>query len=96
MVYMSADFPWGDLTNNKYINNIKTVLKPWGKEIWLALNDKYCYKRIEIHAGFKTSYQIHNFKLETNYIIKGDAEVWLENVDGIVEKFFMKEGDFSR
>lgn len=94
MVFMSGDFPLGDLTNNKYINNVKTVLKPWGKEIWLALNDKYCYKRIEIHAGFKTSYQIHNFKLETNYIIKGDAEVWLENDDGIVEKFFMKEGDF--
>ena len=58
---------------NKYINNQKIVEKPWGREIWLELNEKYCYKRIEIKAGFKTSYQFHNFKLETNYIIKGNA-----------------------
>jgi NDP-sugar pyrophosphorylase family protein/mannose-6-phosphate isomerase-like protein (cupin superfamily) len=80
--------------SSQYINNKKKVIKPWGKEIWLALNDKYCYKRIEINAGFKTSYQYHNFKLETNYIIKGRAEVWLENDNNIVEKFLMNEGDF--
>ena len=79
---------------NKYINNQKIVEKPWGREIWLELNEKYCYKRIEIKAGFKTSYQFHNFKLETNYIIKGNAEVWLENDDNIVQKFNMSEGDF--
>jgi len=87
-------FSIGDMTKNKYINNNKTVLKPWGKEIWLELNEKYCYKRIEILSGFKTSFQYHNFKLETIYIIKGDAEVWLENDDGVVETFFMKAGDF--
>lgn len=84
----------GDMENNKYINNKKIVEKPWGKEIWLELNDKYCYKRIEIKSGFKTSFQIHNFKRETNYIIQGKAEVWLENDDGIVEKYYMNEGDF--
>jgi NDP-sugar pyrophosphorylase family protein/mannose-6-phosphate isomerase-like protein (cupin superfamily) len=84
----------GDIKDNKYINNKKIVEKPWGREIWLELNDKYCYKRIEIKAGFKTSYQIHNFKLETNYIIKGNAEVWLENDNGIVDKFYMNEGDY--
>jgi len=90
----SGDFPLGIIDENPYINNRKIVEKPWGREIWLELNDKYCYKRIEIKAGFKTSYQIHNFKKETNYIIQGNAEVWLENDSGIVEKFFMKEGDF--
>jgi len=82
------------MVNNRYINKGKVVLKPWGKEIWLELNDKYCYKRIHINSGFKTSYQIHNFKLETNFIISGEAEVWLENDDGIVEKFIMNAGDF--
>lgn len=82
------------MDNNQYINNKKIVIKPWGKEIWLALNDKYCYKRIEINAGFKTSFQYHNFKLETNYIIKGTAEVWLENDNNIIETFIMNEGDF--
>ncbi len=72
----------------------KEVTKPWGKEIWLELNDHYCYKRIYINAGTRTSFQYHNKKYETNYIIKGEAEVWLENDSGVVEKLKMKEGDF--
>lgn len=73
---------------------MKTIYKPWGKEEWLELNDKYCYKRIYINAGTKTSYQYHDKKLETNYIIEGTAEIWLENDEGIVEKKIMKAGDF--
>lgn len=72
----------------------KVVHKPWGKEEWLALNDAYCYKRIYINAGYKTSYQYHEFKQETNYIIEGTAEVWLENDEGVVEKKIMKAGEF--
>ena len=33
-------------------------------------------------------------KLETNYIIEGEAEVWLENEDGVVERKKMKKDDF--
>ena len=72
----------------------KEVTKPWGKEIWLELNERYCYKRIYINAGTRTSFQYHNFKRETNYLIKGEAEIWLENDAGVVEKFKMKEGEF--
>lgn len=72
----------------------KVVHKPWGKEEWLELNDSYCYKRIYINAGYKTSFQYHKLKRETNYIIDGTAEVWLENDDGVVEKKTMKAGDF--
>jgi len=72
----------------------KIVHKPWGKEEWLALNEFYCYKRIYINSGYKTSYQYHQFKHETNYIIEGTAEVWLENEDGVVEKKILSAGDF--
>ena len=72
----------------------KVVHKPWGKEEWLELNDSYCYKRIYINSGYKTSYQYHNFKKETNYIIEGKAEVWLEDDEGIVQKKIMGAGDF--
>jgi mannose-6-phosphate isomerase len=72
----------------------KVVQKPWGKEIWLALNEYYCYKRIHINAGTKTSFQYHEKKRETNYIISGEAEVWLENAEGVIEKIQMKAGDF--
>lgn len=73
---------------------MKTVIKPWGKEQWLELNEKYCYKRIYINSGYKTSYQYHEKKRETNYIISGTAEVWLENDSGIVEKKIMNAGDY--
>ena len=72
----------------------KVVHKPWGKEEWLELNDAYCYKRIYINAGYKTSFQYHEFKKETNYIISGEAEVWLENDKGVVEKKIMRGGEF--
>jgi len=73
---------------------MKTVIKPWGKEVWLELNEKYCYKRIHINAGYKTSYQYHEKKRETNYIISGTAEVWLENDNGVVEKKIMNAGEY--
>ena len=73
---------------------MKTVYKPWGKEEWLELNERYCYKRIYINAGYRTSYQYHEFKRETNYIIEGEAEVWLENDQGVVEKKIMKAGEY--
>jgi len=79
------------------INNIdsaKTVVKPWGKEIWLELNERYCYKRIYINAGTRTSFQYHEKKIETNYIIAGEAEVWLENDEGKIEKKKVGANDF--
>ena len=75
-------------------NTPKVVTKPWGREEWLALNTHYCYKRIYINAGTRTSFQYHEKKHETNYIISGEAEVWLENDHGELEKIYMKAGDF--
>jgi choline kinase/mannose-6-phosphate isomerase-like protein (cupin superfamily) len=73
---------------------LKTVYKPWGKEEWIELNEKYCYKRIYINKGYKTSFQYHNFKHETNYIISGEAEIWLEDEYGVLNKSIMVSGDF--
>lgn len=75
-----------------------TVKKPWGKEVWLELwqgpkGHGYCYKRIYIKRRTKTSLQYHSKKIETNYIIKGRAEVWLENDSGEIIKKMMKVGD---
>lgn len=78
--------------NNRRFPEI--VKKPWGKEVWLELNANYCYKRIYINAGARTSFQYHEKKRETNYIIKGEAEVWLENKKGRVEVKRMKANDF--
>lgn len=72
----------------------KRVEKPWGHEEWLALNEFYCYKRIHINSGHRTSFQYHNHKYETNYIISGTTEVWLENDNGIIEKSVMSAGEY--
>ena len=62
-----------------------TVRKPWGHEIWLELNEHYCYKLIYMKKGNKSSLQMHEKKIETNYVIEGEAEVLLERPDGTME-----------
>jgi mannose-6-phosphate isomerase-like protein (cupin superfamily) len=70
------------------------VNKPWGHEEWLALTRAYAYKRIYIRAGQRTSLQYHERKIETNYIISGEAEVWLQGPSGDIRKERMCAGDY--
>lgn len=63
--------------SNCLVGTPKVVNKPWGKELWLEINEYYCYKRIYLNAGCRTSLQYHNFKQETNYVIAGKARVLL-------------------
>jgi mannose-6-phosphate isomerase len=72
---------------------MKVVNKPWGREIWLELNDRYCYKRVYVRAAHRTSLQRHLLKLETNYVIEGEAEVWLEDDSGVIRKSRMTKDD---
>lgn len=83
------------------------VTKPWGLEVWLHQPTEeemftglgYCYKRIYLNAGQQTSLQYHEKKSETNYIIKGRAEVWLqdsagkkiERINGNIYRFSVKK-----
>lgn len=54
--------------------NIYKVKKPWGYELWInSLNNEFAFKKIFIRKGFQTSLQYHNFKRETNLILKGSA-----------------------
>ena len=68
------------------------VEKPWGYELWLELNEFYAYKLIHMNAGNKSSLQSHDYKIEANYVIKGEAEVLLENDEGILESKIFKAG----
>jgi mannose-6-phosphate isomerase-like protein (cupin superfamily) len=70
------------------------VRKPWGREEWLALNRAYAYKRIYIQAGQRTSLQYHERKIETNYIISGEAEVWSQDETGVLRGREMGAGQF--
>ena len=57
---------------------LKKVSKPWGYEIWLALNDKYCFKQLVIHKGHRFSLQYHKIKRETIFIESGQANVTID------------------
>ena len=71
----------------------KRVVKPWGWEDWLEHNDWYCFKVILIKAGTRTSFQYHEIKHETNYIISGNADLLLENENGQMETHRVGPGD---
>ncbi len=49
----------------------KTVLKPWGREIWFARNRRYVGKILIIEKGRRLSRQYHKVKRETLYLFKG-------------------------
>ena len=56
---------------------MKTVDKPWGREEWIVLNDKYCLKRLYINAGEKLSLQYHEEKTETLILEEGICDLIL-------------------
>ena len=69
------------------------VEKPWGYELWLELNEHYAYKLIHMKKGFQSSLQWHEKKVETNYVIEGEAEVLLQDENGEMESRVYKVGE---
>ena len=55
------------------IMEIKKVTKHWGYELWIADGSitPYASKRIMFKAGNRTSLQVHEYKIETNYVLNG-------------------------
>ena len=53
--------------------DIKKVNKHWGYELWIADGSAtpYASKRILFKAGNRTSLQVHEYKIETNYVLSG-------------------------
>ena len=79
----------------------KVVTKPWGKEVWLNYvsgervgeNEKrYAFKKLYINSGTKTSFQYHEKKEETNFLVKGRVEAWFETAPGYIEKKVLQAG----
>jgi len=71
----------------------KVVTKPWGAETWLIEHEDFCCKVIRLIKGSKTSYQWHRQKEEINFVRSGEAELWLEDATGVIQKYLIKEGD---
>jgi len=56
------------------------VKKPWGYEEWFAQNEQYVGKLLFIKAGARLSYQYHEKKQETMYILDGEVVLTLGKV----------------
>jgi quercetin dioxygenase-like cupin family protein len=61
---------------------VKTVEKPWGGEVWVAVTDEYALKIITIRQGQRSSLQYHQRKREHIYIDSGRVRAELEGPDG--------------
>ena len=85
---------------------MKTIHKPWGKEIIFIVNDHYACKILHIYHGHRLSKQYHQFKDETIYILNGVLTVelssgWRRLTQGctlhirpnVVHRFEAPEGD---
>ena len=82
-------------------NNAKVVKKPWGQEVWINYrkgenvgdeDKKYVMKKLYIKKGTRTSFQYHNFKEETNFLLEGSVEAWFENKKGHIDIQILKAG----
>tara|TARA_R110001592_G_scaffold188358_4_gene433544 strand:+ start:16695 stop:17171 length:477 start_codon:yes stop_codon:yes gene_type:complete len=61
------------------------VDKPWGYEVWLEMNEFFALKLIHFKQGNRCSLQLHNRKIESVYVISGEAEVFLEDDNGVLQ-----------
>lgn len=58
---------------------VYTVKKPWGAEFWLSGEHPfYCFKKIQLNKGMRTSLQFHREKQETNVIISGRVRLYYQ------------------
>lgn len=57
---------------------MRIVEKPWGREIWWALTDRYVGKILEVKAGHSLSLQYHEKKHETMMLYEGEARMDLD------------------
>jgi len=63
---------------------VKTVIKPWGRELWVAHNERYAGKFIYVKKGESLSKQYHEKKHETLYILVGKALLSLGDKNKII------------
>ncbi|BCV24005.1 MAG TPA: cupin domain-containing protein [Firmicutes bacterium] len=56
---------------------MRTVEKPWGRELWWAQTPAYVAKILQVKAGQRLSLQYHKEKLESMYFAAGSGTLIL-------------------
>jgi mannose-6-phosphate isomerase-like protein (cupin superfamily) len=69
--------------------------KGWGREVWIANNELYCGKILEILKGKRCSLHFHELKTESFYLRAGRLLVRLKEsrASDVIEEFVMNTGD---
>lgn len=72
---------------------MKKVNKHWGHEIWISDGSQtpYALKRILFKAGNRTSLQVHQYKVETNYVLSGTGKLYISKDVFDIDNF-LKQG----
>jgi mannose-6-phosphate isomerase len=79
----------------------KVVDKPWGREVWINYRNaeevgdeekRYVMKKLYIKKGTRTSFQYHEYKVETNFLIEGSVEAWFEDKKGHIDVKVLNKG----
>ena len=74
----------------------KRIPKPWGYEIWWATTEKYVGKILHVNKNHSLSYQYHEVKDETIYVLSGEIILELEEVGKPKETIRLLPGDARR
>lgn len=84
VAWMTGNDELKKTTSIRFIHENKKVEKPWGYEIWLTgEHPQYCFKKIFIQKGYKTSLQYHNYKEETNFLYSGEARLFFKSSNDV-------------
>lgn len=74
---------------------MRTVPKPWGREVIFAETERYAGKILHLSPGHSLSLQYHERKDETLFVLEGEVRLLVE-VDGAMEERRLKPGDAYR
>ncbi len=69
--------------------------KGWGREVWIANNELYCGKILEIAKGKKCSLHFHKLKTESFYLRRGRLVVRVKESPeaDVLEEFELVAGE---
>ena len=74
---------------------MRTVAKPWGREVIFAETERYAGKVLHLEAGHRLSLQYHRQKDETIFVLEGEV-ILLVEVDGVMQEKTLRPGEAFR
>ena len=76
---------------------VKKIEKPWGYELhWVTSNKPYMGKLLHLNKGARFSLQYHEQKLESWFLIKGEAKITFDDeIGNLMETVMEKEKGYA-